>query len=60
MISEYNTDDETDELLERQYNVSSVQRNNLGGQAATAEDSGADTLHPVQVACMFPNVDLVA
>jgi len=44
IISEYNTDEETDELLERQYNVS--ERNN----AQTAEANGPDTL-PVQVIC---------
>ena len=38
IISEYNTDEETDELLERQYNVS--ERNN----AQTAEANGPDTL----------------
>ena len=43
MLSEYNTDEETDELLERQYNVS--ERNS----ALAAEANGPDTL-PVQVA----------
>jgi len=43
-ISEYNTDEETDELLERQYNVS--ERN----VTQTTEANGPDTL-PVQVMC---------
>jgi len=44
IISEYNTDEETDELLERQYHAS--ERNS----AQTAEANGPDTL-PVQVIC---------
>ena len=39
MISEYNTDEETDELLERQYNVS--ERNNA---TQPAEANGPDAL----------------
>jgi len=44
IISDYNTDEETDELLERQYNASERH----GAEAAEA--NGTDTL-PVQVTC---------
>jgi len=43
-IAEYNTDEETDELLERQYNVS--ERNVV----QTSEANGPDAL-PAQVLC---------
>ena len=48
LIVEYNTDEETDELLERQYNVS--ERN----ASQTAEANGPDTLG-VQVLVLIQN-----